>query len=275
MQAKVAKGDPLIIEAATFNTMIDVATWYQGRNGPPSARTSVTPPMPWIVRVRNNTSAAIDRFGVLCLDGMEITPDESAADNIRNIDAWAKTVLFTGASPSESNASRLVVLQQAIDAAGIGRAQVLGVTPAFVDVQNEAHAFAEPEAGETAQLVSAETGTIRILWVEPGTGTKIAAVLLGGASAATATSQKAKIVSHAGSAPPFIYTANLVTHDGSSSFAPANFTTGALLSASLINIAESGPDGTAIGPLEAGTIVEVTRMGAYWACECYANCGTY
>jgi hypothetical protein len=87
--------------------------------------------------------------------------------------------------------------------------------------------------------------------------------------------QMAKIVSHAGEAPPFLYTARLATHDGGDTFTPADFTEGTLLSANLINIAEVGPDGPAIGPLELGTIVFVRRMGARWACECYANCGTY
>lgn len=170
---RVSPGDPITHSARLHNATIDVIEWAKDRRTTGAPPVGGRPGSSGIVLVQNNSGADVDRFGVLGISGVIITPTDNEEEFKSN---WA----VTGSTPAEGDP--FVVLSEPIAASKIGRAWISGAVIVKVNVTDADHDHAD-SAASTASLESAESGPVRILWKESGTGTKWAIVLIGGGGA--------------------------------------------------------------------------------------------
>jgi len=156
---KVQSGDRLKIPAATFNAMIDAARDHQQRQ---QGREQTSLPafrQSGIVLVRNDSGADRDRFDVLGIDSVVISPDD-------NLDAFKNRVALAGVTPSVGQHSgRFVVLLGPAAAGAIVTGCVSGVCVAKVKVRDEADEYADVTDGQS-YLTSGPRGSAQILYKE-------------------------------------------------------------------------------------------------------------
>ena len=171
---KVQSGDPLVIPATTFNTLIDAARDHQAQKQRTGQGHQPSFPQPGVISVMNVSGSARDRFDVLGLTGPVILPTV-------NLNEFKNKTVFYGATPSSSDRGKFAILLEPLDSAEIGRALVSGVCPARIDVTDSDHMFADVKDAEAGHLASAGSGSATVLWKDSGTGVKWAVVRLGSA----------------------------------------------------------------------------------------------
>ncbi len=172
-------GKPLSIPAAAWNDLLSMlAAWKAGRlcgslSGGPGAPVL----NPTVVRIRNNSTdfGAGGQFGVLGIDGVEITE----ADNARE---FTNNFTLNGVLPYPADraklAGRIAVLQRPLKRFEVGKAVIAGITPCRVSITNEAHRYADFNWGSATELKSGRFGPVKILYAPAGTGTKLCLVQL-------------------------------------------------------------------------------------------------
>jgi hypothetical protein len=160
---KVVPGEPVVLQAATWNAMIDAAEAAKrpGRQGPPPVGSTLDG---FVVLVVNSTGTDLDRFAVLGLDGSAVDPADSP-------DGFAERPALEGVVPTADHVGgRFVVLLEPVEDGSVGRAAAGGVTVLKVNVSDAAHEFATAEAGTSDALISAASGPVQLLFKEAGTG---------------------------------------------------------------------------------------------------------
>jgi hypothetical protein len=174
---KVKNGEPLRISAGAYNTFVDAANDYLARKHNGGAAAPLGQNSQNIVHIKNNTSSAVQRLGVLGISSSVIP----AANEY-----FKQATILLGDTPSATSHSsgRFAVTLEPIPAGGTGRAYISGQFSVKVNVTSESHLFADIKNGDTTQLQSAESGSVSILWKESGTGTKWAIVRFGASSGA-------------------------------------------------------------------------------------------
>lgn len=159
---KKLPGQKLRIAASDWNAMLD--TMQQVRESGPgfagdaaSASRSTA-----IIKIRNNTGSAQDRYAVLGLAAPVILPADNEPEFLRQ-------VVLAGVTPAASHANMFAVLLEPLAAGAIGRAVVAGVTPVRVLVTTPATipTRADVIAGDTTRLLATASGSAHILWIEP------------------------------------------------------------------------------------------------------------
>jgi len=165
--ATVNVGDPLEIQADTWNLLMDAARNDRKRRlGPQGGGFQINSPVPnCTVLVQNTTGDDVDRFDPLCIEHALILPNDQ-------LDEWKNDAAFKGISPAAGKV--LVILQEPLAKGSvgdptngaIGLAVLLGRTPAYVTVTDDAHNFAR--INENGDLVSDAFGERMIR--ESGTG---------------------------------------------------------------------------------------------------------
>lgn len=166
---KVRPGQPLRVAADSFNAFMDAADAH--RRGmmslaAPEGGLGALPGIP--VTVRNSSGADQDRYAVLEIGGIVISP----TDNLRQFQSRPGFTLVLPTAESQ----RLVILQEPVRSGRVGEALIAGVSAVRVAMLDATHAYAKPTDGDATRLTSAAGGPFRILYAEPGTGTKWAAV---------------------------------------------------------------------------------------------------
>lgn len=173
---KARPGDPLVIPARAYNAFIDTAQAFaavQSRTGgrPPAvaARSS------GIVTVKNNTAGNLDRFAVLGVDDVIISPADNESE-------FLSRVGLVGVTPTVTDhKGKFLILLEPLAAGAMGSAYATGVCPVKVDVSNEDDDQAADIAdGISANLKAGSGGSAAILWRAGGTGVQWAVVRLGG-----------------------------------------------------------------------------------------------
>ena len=162
----VKAGDPLEIRAPVWNKMLDAARANEAHQHSVS-RTLGADLRGVPILIKNNSGSDLARYSILGITGMVFSTTD---------DGFHQRLVFTGGSPSASHAGKFAVLQEPVDYGAIGPACVDGVTHVEVDMGSASHKNAEV-ASATDALVSGETGSARILWVESGTGNGKKAVI--------------------------------------------------------------------------------------------------
>ncbi len=192
---KANRGDPLQIPADAWNSMLDAAEAHRRRElGSPAPR---KPAPHGAVLVRNETGEPQARYSVLGIAGPLIDPSA-------NLPEFQATVGIRGVTPAAAHAGRFVILLEPLPAGAIGRACIDGVCPVRVEIGDDDHGYAEPAPGLVGRLESAETGTARILWVQPaedrvdGIGWGIVRIGGGGGGGGETAEQTLVVVSHHG-----------------------------------------------------------------------------
>lgn len=113
-----------------------------------------------LIRVRNDTGAALDRCRVVGLDGPIFTPSASE-------DVFLREVTFRAVTPTvAAHSGKFAVLLEPIPVDTVGRAWLAGVCPVQVDIIDEAHGYADVTDGDGSKLTSSHIGTAQILWFE-------------------------------------------------------------------------------------------------------------
>jgi len=157
----VNPGDPIRLAAAQINGLNRLLTPGVGFAG----ETAGEPPTPYTwVMAQNNTGSAIDRWGVMAISGMQISPGGSSGSTSQ----FEQLPVVAGSTPSATTTSWCVAVEP-IPAGAIGRVAVGGVVQVKVDVADAAHVFAKCKSS-TAELKSTDNGEGVILW-KAGTGT--------------------------------------------------------------------------------------------------------
>jgi len=170
---KVKTGDPLEIPARTFNTFVDAARAFQGRQRDQGQTPQARLPRNGIVPVKNASGADRERFDILGVDAPIFTPTD-------NEDSFKNQVALKGVIPTEADhAGRFAILLEPLKTGAIGLACVQGVCPVKVSVEDEDHPCADVNDGQVGSLKSGLSGAAFILWKESGTGEKWAVVKLG------------------------------------------------------------------------------------------------
>ena len=113
---KVQRGQPLSIPAETFNTFIDVAQDYKSRQHRQQPSRTTGTLHPEVVLVKNVSGADRQRFDILGIDGLLITPAD-------NLPAFRNRPVFTGTTPTiADHHGRFVILLEPLAAGRIGSA---------------------------------------------------------------------------------------------------------------------------------------------------------
>ena len=166
---KVISGEPLRIPASTYNAFIDTAEDFFKRRhstGVPRAGESDDEP----VLVQNSSGSDVDRFGVLGISNVVISPTD-------NPTGFGNQVAMVGVTPdADDHEGKFLIAQAPIANGALGLCRASGLTWVKVDVSSEGHGYAEVKDGDLTQLASAASGSAQILYKESGTGTKWAVV---------------------------------------------------------------------------------------------------
>lgn len=162
-----------LLNAATFNAQMEAARWVRRHGRGAMARAGGGPVemtgMPPRLEVRVRPSADLAAGAVVRLTAPLIAADSSGAVN---------TPVFGTAAPATA-ADLVAVLPAPVEGGTVGRGVVAGVAVAAVSVTDTGHRFAAPDPGNSANLVSAASGPIRLLDTFSSTGTHTTFVLLG------------------------------------------------------------------------------------------------
>ena len=152
-------GDPLRIRATDWNKIADAVDQF--------AASRATGSLPIIDRLgfgeawgKNASLVDVGRFGILGIDGAMVQPHHAFGSFSENV----KLKLVS--PPAAHVGGKIVVCQSPIRVGYTGKVLLRGETPAMVEMLDEAHQFATCEDGTTANLVSAETGPIQILYAQ-------------------------------------------------------------------------------------------------------------
>ncbi|HEV56346.1 MAG TPA: hypothetical protein ENN87_02470 [Phycisphaerales bacterium] len=175
---KVQPGDPLVIPATTFNAFVEAAADHRAHQHEQRQSPAQRSPHSCIIRVRNDGTSVIPRFGVLGINGPVFNPASQP-------EAFKNEPVISGVIPSTTGAQhrgRFVIAQEPLQSGQIGRAVLSGLTPVQLNVPDESYPWrlADIQNGSSAVLtVMRSGGAAVILWRQAGTGMVWAMVHLG------------------------------------------------------------------------------------------------
>ena len=169
----VRPGEPLRISARDWNDVLGMLAERRALRGAFGGGALVNPlNRQSQVLVRNDGEDPVVRFGALELVEPIFTPADNAGE-------FLNRVSLVGQLPTGSAGPLPVLIPQApIGPGRIGLCTMDGATVALVNVVDERHTWADTADG-VGTLQSGWSGCARIVWKEPGTGTKKALVILG------------------------------------------------------------------------------------------------
>ena len=178
---KVKAGDKVVIRASTWNAFIDAANWTKEQRQNQYGKGLRSGVGTGIVLMKNGESEPRDRFTALVLSDIAIPP------NVNEDEFVSCAPVFVGQKMTEEREGKpYAILLQPLAAGEIGRAMVLGITPAKVTIQDADDEYAVPTPGSsTGALQSDATGVARIIWKAGGAGSQWCLLQLGGAGGGT------------------------------------------------------------------------------------------
>ena len=179
---KVKSREKFRVKAETWNSFINAAEFVKQRQADMKSQTGRRDTKSGTVMLRNGTDAVLEQFAVVSIGNLIITP----ADN--EPEFRQAMPVFEAVPLSDSNKDKpFAVLQKPLAKKECGIALVAGITPVKINVTSESHEYAEASA---AGLKSSDSGAVRILWKESGTGEKWAIANLGAAPPSTGDETK-------------------------------------------------------------------------------------
>ena len=174
---KVRSGDKVVIKAATWNAFIDAANFAKEQRQNQLGKGLRSGVAAGIVLVKNAESEQRDRVSALVRSDVAVPP------NVNEDEFVSCPPVFIGQKMTEEREGKpYAILLQPLAHDEIGRAMVLGITPAKVTIQDTDDQYAVPTPGSsTGALQSDATGVARILWKAGGSGSQWCLLQLGGA----------------------------------------------------------------------------------------------
>lgn len=152
-------GEKMIVSATAWNACLDAAEAHR-RGQPANGGGPVQFRQADIVLVKNSSGTNVDRFGVLGIDGVIITPTASEIE-------FQQQVTIRGITPDAAvHAGKFVICLDPIANGQIGRAWIAGVCQVRVRIVDTTHRFCDVKNADPFQLQSSSIGTARILYKE-------------------------------------------------------------------------------------------------------------
>lgn len=172
-------GDPFVFPASVYNEISRAVNhvaenMMNARNG----RTFNKLPA-GMVYIQNSTSAALAEFSAVAITGVSVTPTT-------DLDAFKFGPPYLTASTITSDYKDypFAITVEPIEKNAIGRAMLVGITPAKVTIKDNTHRFAKPtENSASGAMESCAAGTARILWKASASGEQWTMLQLGGGGA--------------------------------------------------------------------------------------------
>lgn len=166
----VSTGNPRVLYAEDHNAFLQTYRDAQHRRSNTTLISSNDPEALSIL-IFNDLAGAIDlKAGEIVGIGDPVEPTDQ---NILEFD-----FIFTGRVPTTNDEGRFAIVPFGVDAGQTQIGVVSGVAYCLIEVNDEAHLFAEVKDGEHQLLESRPSGSARILYKEAGTGQKKAMVQL-------------------------------------------------------------------------------------------------
>lgn len=91
-------------------------------------------------------------------------------------------IAFTAEQLEGEDDETIAILQEPLADGKIGKAVITGATVAKIEIIDEDHQYAAYSSNHPSYLKTVDSGEIKIVWKQSGTGTKWAVILLGAAS---------------------------------------------------------------------------------------------
>jgi len=169
--ARAVSGQPFRPSAIFHNRLVDLVEKNGHQPGGSRERNR-----PGTILVKNDSGADLERFDILGIDTILVTPTD-------NEDEFTSNPALIGVEATEADhAGKFAILQEPIKDGDFGRAIIHGLTVCRIDYTS-GDKFADVVDGDATQLKSGPTGAARILYVD-GTGADcLALVCLGNDSA--------------------------------------------------------------------------------------------
>ncbi|MBI1389923.1 MAG: hypothetical protein GC154_15895 [bacterium] len=251
---RVHTGERLKIPARTFNAFIDAAEAHQ-RHGVGDVRQRNVSNTNDYVLVKNNSGGDLDRFSVVGIDGVIISPDD-------NLDQFKSRIALTGVTPTADHTGKFAVLLEPAPDGQLVRAAIDGLTVCKVEASapgsGSGDRFADIEAGTTDHLVAKASGVARIIWRQSGTGATWAVVRLGDGSGGTLPAE----ITGEASGGDGVYSAKLLVFDGSGGLTDATPT----ITWTDCVLEINGREGIPVGSRIEVTPIGSDDSGTQWYC---------
>lgn len=157
------------ISASTWNDLLSLldhrdanGLWLGSTQQQPAARMN----RPGVVYIRNNTGSNLSQFSIVGIGGPAIDSNVTYGE-------FQREVILSATTPGATHYGKFAVTIDAIPVGECGLACVSGVVQCKVDLDEEAHRYADLEVGNVGALVSRQSGSAEILWrlAETGDGT--------------------------------------------------------------------------------------------------------
>ena len=165
---KVTTEQKFIPRAQTWNSFIDAAVYVKGKQTDLASQALKRDTKSGVVLVRNSTDDDLVQFEVISLGDLIITPEDNEQEFRSNLPVFELI--------KDELSNPFGILQKPLKKDEVGSAMLSGVTPVKLNLLSETHEFAELDDNG---LKSTDSGSVRILWKESGTGDKWAVILLG------------------------------------------------------------------------------------------------
>lgn len=178
---KVSRGESVVIKASTWNAMIDAANYVRENRQNQSGKTLKSGLSTGIIQIRNGEPETRDRFTALVLSDIAIPP------NVNENEFVSCPPVFIGQKMTAQREGKpYAILLEPLEPGKVGRAMVLGIVPAKVQIQDGEDGYAVPvPESSTGALRSETTGVARIVWKAGGSGTQWCLLQLGGAGSSS------------------------------------------------------------------------------------------
>lgn len=183
---KVKPGDKVQIKADTWNAFIDAANFARSMKDSQGSLGMNAGMSEGVILVKNDEEESFPRYSALVLTDILISPEENEDEFV------SRPPVFIGKRMTEKYADTPYgILMEPIEPGKIGRAKILGVTPAQIYVNDSSHQYVKPIAdSEDGSMESAETGVTKILWKGGVKGTYWALLQIGGAGGGGAKAEE-------------------------------------------------------------------------------------
>jgi hypothetical protein len=172
---KVKAGQKINIAASTWNSFIDGANYAKNMQGSGvSAVASKGMFKTGIVLVKNDAGKLLKEFTPVALTDLIITPEK----NEKEFKTHVPVLKAEEFDADNKETATIAILQEPVDDGKLGRAMLLGTTPAKVNIQDKEHLCATPN--DSGKLESDDKGDCRIIWKADDSGEQWTLLLLGG-----------------------------------------------------------------------------------------------
>ena len=166
-------GQPLSFSAREINDYIDAALAEKNRSRNIKRPQRDLSRQRSIFPVLNDSGADFDRFNIVGVTGVVITPTD-------NLLEFKNRISFIVDFPQfPDNVAKFGILQEPVAEDLFAKAAFAGLSVVEIDMIDENHTAAEITQNENKFLTSNDTGSAKIMFVEPGTGVKFAVVRIG------------------------------------------------------------------------------------------------